>query len=278
MQVAEARLKKDAVRRAVAALVIMACCTGPALSQNHGDDALITFTRAQLGAAEEQTRHGATRMDGLHTLIRMSGTRMYEGSVIGGDPDAERFAMRGEAAKAAWSCRDVATVGKALDSPYPSLRLWGVMGFETRSGKTEEWRPLVPKLIKMLNEPDAEWRERVVDRLWAYPEGKAALAEREQVETDPYVLRQMAHSGGNPQLYRDLLRLLASADVKVRAGALEFIASETGEKAIAAPMWRLRFDEAVYQKVKALTRSESAEEGNLARQAIAKMEEERRQK
>src|SRR5271156_3989727 len=82
------------------------------------DPALVKFTRPQLEAAVEKTKNENTRLDGLHELIRMAGPRLYEGSIAAGDPDPEMFKLRGEAALAVETCRDVATVGKALDSPH----------------------------------------------------------------------------------------------------------------------------------------------------------------
>ena len=50
------------------------------------------------------------------------------------------------------------TVEKAFDSPYRSLRLWGVMSFEIRSDYREAWQALVPKLVNMLNDAERECR------------------------------------------------------------------------------------------------------------------------
>jgi len=60
----------------------------------------------------------------LHELIRIAGLRLYEESIVAGDPDPEMFKLRGEAARAVGACRDVATVGEALDSPHRTVRLW----------------------------------------------------------------------------------------------------------------------------------------------------------
>ena len=110
------------------------------------DDAFAKFTHAQLQAVIEQTKNESTRLEGLHELIRMAGLRLYEGSVVFGDPnlDPELFQLRGEAAKAVAACMDIRTVEKALDSPHRSLRLWGVMSFEIRSEYREAWQVLVP--------------------------------------------------------------------------------------------------------------------------------------
>ena len=87
------------------------------------DAALVKFTRKQLDAAIELTKNENTRLEGLHELIRMAGPRLYEGSLIGGDADGERFKLEAEAALAVAACRDVATVGTIhftafADGPY----------------------------------------------------------------------------------------------------------------------------------------------------------------
>lgn len=235
------------------------------------DAALVKFTRAQLEVAIQKTKREDTRLDGLHDLIRMAGPRLYEGSMISGDPDPEVFQLRGEAARATTTCRDVETVGKALDSPLRSVRTWAVLSFETRNEYKEAWHPLVPKLLKMLSDPDPGFRQLAVDKLWYYPEGKVAIADRARFETDPDVLLRMARSGSNPDLYRSLVRLLANSDEEVREGALSFIYFNLWNKA-TAPMWRLDFNQDVYDQVSTLSHSPSQRERESAQRALRELE------
>jgi hypothetical protein len=242
-------------------------------AQNGNDDApLARFTRAQMEIAVQQTKSGAMRLLGLHQLIRMAGPRLYEGSIIMGDPDAEMFKLRGEAARAARACRDIATVSDALDSPIPSLRTWALLNFETRIQFQSRWRELLPKLIRLLGDPDAGFRQLAVDKLWFYPEGRRAIAQREPLETDPYVLLRMARSGSTPVFYGSLHRLLSSSDAAVRERALSFIYFNLSNKA-TAPMWRLGFDPEVRRQVQKLSASSLPPERESALQALQQIDE-----
>jgi len=235
------------------------------------DGAIVKFTRLQLDAAIALTKNENTRLEGLHELIRMAGPRLYEGSMIAGDPDPEVFRLRGEAALAVTACRDVTTVGKALDSPIHSVRLWAVLSFETRYQYRDAWQPLVLKLIKMLSDPDSGFRQCAVDKLWFYPEGRRAIAEREPVETDPYVLLRMARSGSSPDFYRSLVRLLSSPDEKIREEALSSIYYSLWNKG-TAPMWRVGFNQEVYERVRVLSSSSSPQEKGIALKALGQLD------
>jgi hypothetical protein len=235
------------------------------------DPALVKFARPQLEAAIKQTNNENSRLDGLHELIRMAGPRLYEGSIVAGDPDPEMFKLRGEAALAVETCRDVATVGKALDSPLHSVRLWAVLTFETRSGYKEAWQPLVPKLAKMLSDPDPEFRQPAVEKLWFYPEGRRAIAEHTPLETNPAVLLWIARSGSSPDFYRSLVRLLSSSDAIVRQDTLSFIYFNLWNKA-TAPMWRIGFNQEVYERVQVLSRSPSQRERESAEKALSQLD------
>lgn len=203
----------------------------------------------------------------------MAGLRLYEGSMVFGDPnlDPELFQLRGEAAKAVAACRDMRTVEKGLDSPHRSLRLWGVMSFEIQSEYREAWQALVPKLVNMLNDPDSGIRLYTVDKLWNYPEGVRAIADREPLETDPDVLLRMARSGSSPHFYHSLLRLLSSTDTHARQAALFFIYFNLWNKA-TVPMWKLGFDNEVYERVQTLSRSPSQEERTSALKALSQLD------
>jgi hypothetical protein len=242
-------------------------------AQGGSDDApLARFTRAQMEIAVQQTKSGATRLEGLHQLIRMAGPRLYEGSIVMGDPDPEMFKLRGEAARAAGACRDVATVSDALDSPIPSVRTWALLNFETRAQFQSQWRELLPKLIGLLRGPDAGFRQLAVDKLWFYSEGRRAIVEREPLETDPYVLLRMARSGSSPAFYGSLHRLLSSSDGAVRERALSFIYFNLSNRA-TAPMWRLGFDPEVRRQVLRLSASTVPTERESALQALQQIDE-----
>jgi hypothetical protein len=234
------------------------------------DPTLVRFTRPQLEAAVQETKNENTRLDGLHELIRMAGPRLYEGSIVGGEPDPDIFKLRGEAALAVETCRDVTTVGKALESPHHSVRLWAVLTFETRSGYTKAWQPLVPKLVKMLSDPDPGFRQSAVDKLWFYPEGRRAIAEHTPLETNPDVLLRIARSGSSPDFYRSLVRLLSSSDATVRQDALSFIYFNLWNKA-TAPMWRIGFNQEVYERVQVLSHSPSQRERESAQKALIEL-------
>ena len=233
---------------------------------------LASFTRAQLEAAIEQTKHESTRLQGLHELIRMAGPRLYEGSMVFVDGEhREVTALRGEAAKAAAACKDVPTVEKALDSPMNSLRLWGAMAFPFPTQGGETWRPLVPKLVKRLSDPDSGVRMAVVDKLWSWPEGARAIDSHAPEETDPDVLLRIARSGSSPHFYRSLLRLLSSRDAKVRESALFFIYFNLWNTA-TAPMWKLGFNQEVYDRVLMLSHSALTQERENAQKVLSELE------
>ena len=168
------------IKSALVLILLSAVASCSQVADN--DPVLVKFTRPQLEAAIEETKNENTRLDGLHELIRMAGPRLYETSIVAGDRDPEMFKLRGEAALTVETCRDVDTVDKALDSPHHSVRLWALLTFETRSGHNEAWEPLVPKLVKMLSEPDPEFRQLAVDKLWFYPEARRAIAEHTPLE------------------------------------------------------------------------------------------------
>lgn len=245
------------------------------LSAQRGDDyALAIFTRAQLEMAIQQTKGSATRLQGLHQLIRMAGPRLYEGSVVwGGDRDPEVFKLRREAALAAAQCRDADTVGAALDSRFPSVRTWALLNFETRGQSQSQWLELLPKLIRLLHDPDSGFRQMAVEKLFFYPEGRRAIAEQEPHELDPNVLLSMARSGSSPAFYGSLIRLLSSADAAVRESALSFIDGNLSNSA-TAPMWRLGFDPEVRRHVVKLTESPLPGERESATKALQQMDEE----
>jgi len=242
-------------------------------AQGGNDDAaLASFTRAQLEAAIQRTRNGATRLEGLHELIRMAGPRLYEGSMVTGDPDPEMFKLRGEAARAAAECRDVATVSDALDSPIRSVRTWALLNFGTRPEPKGQWQELLPKLVRLLYDPDAGFRQLAVDKLWFYPEGRRAIGERQPLETDPYVLLRIARSGSSPAFYSSLIRLLSSSDAAVRESALSFIYFNLSNPA-TAPMWRMGSDPEVRQLVLNLSASPLAVERESAMKALQQIDQ-----
>lgn len=240
-------------------------------AQGGNDDApLATFTRAQLEIAIRQTKSPVTRLEGLHQLIRMAGPRLYEASMVMGDPDPEMFKLRGEAARAAADCRDVTTVGAALNSPIRSVRAWALLNSAQFQA---QWRDLLPKLIKALQDPDAGYRQMAVDALWHYPQGRRAIAEREPLETDPDVLLRMARSGSSPAFYASLIRLLSSSDVAVRGSALSFIYFNLSNKA-TAPMWRVGYDPEIRRQVLKLSTSPLPAERESALKALQQIEQE----
>ena len=242
-------------------------------SQGGDDDAaLVQFTRPQLQTAIGLTKHENTRLQGLHELVRMAGPRLYVGSMVFGDPEhPELTPLRGEAAKAAAACRDVPTVEKALDSPMNSLRLWAVMSFPLSTQAGDTWRPLVPKLVKRLSDPDAGVRLYVVDKLWGWPEGARAIARHAPEETDPDVLLRIARSGSSPEFYRSLVRLLSSTDAKVRESALFFVYLNLSNE-YTAPMWKLGFNQEVYERVRKLSHSSSQQERESAMKALNQLD------
>lgn len=262
-------IRKSKTKTALGFLLLWAVAVSAQVGDNDG--AFVKFTRPQLDAAIAQTKNEKTRLDGLHELIRMAGPRLYELSMVAGDPDPEVFKLRGEAARAVAACRDVATVGKALDSPIHSVRLWAVLSFETRSEYQDAWRPLVPKLVKMLSEPDTGFRQRAVDKLWFYPEGRRAISERTPLETDPAVLLRIARSGSSADFYRSLVRLLTTSDANIRENALSFIYFNLWNKG-TAPMWRLGFNEEVYEQVRRLSNSSLSQERESALKALGQLD------
>lgn len=245
------------------------------LNAQEGDDdrVLANFTRAQLDAAIQLTNNRNTRIEGLHQLIRMAGPRLYEGSMAMGDPDTELFKLRGEAASAVAGCRDVATVGAALDSPFRSVRTWALLNFEKRPELQGPWLILLPKLLTMLSDPDAGFRQLAVDTLRFYPEGRLAFLKREPLETDPNVLLRISGSGSSPAFYRSLMRLLSSNDVAIRGCALSFINSNLSNHA-TAQVWRLGFNRGVRERVLTLSASTLPEERARASKALRLLDEE----
>jgi hypothetical protein len=254
-------------RVVLTALALVVWAASLAAEGADDDGMLANFTRAQLNAAIQQTKNQSTRLEGLRQLIRMAGQRLYEGSLVMGDPNPEMFKMRGEAAVAAEGCRDVATVGAALDSRYSSVRTWAVLNFEKRPEFQEPWLPLLPKLVKMLSGPDPGFRQLAVDALRFYPEGHRAILEREPLETDPNVLLRIAGSGSSPAFYRSLIRLLSSDDAAIRGSALSFICFNLSNQS-TAEMWRLGFNQGVRERVLALSVSTLPEERTSALKAL----------
>ena len=131
--------------------------------------------------------------------------------------------------------------------------------------------PLVPKLVKMLSEPDTGFRQRAVDKLWFYPEGRRAIAERTPLETDPAVLLRIARSGSSADFYRSLVRLLTTSDANIRENALSFIYFNLWNKG-TAPMWRLGFNEEVYEQVRRLSNSSLSQERESALKALGQLD------
>ena len=129
----------------------------------------------------------------------------------------------------------------------------------------------MPKLVKRLSDPDAGVRMYAVDKLWSWPEGERAIADHAPEETDPDVLLRIARSGSSPNFYRSLLRLLSSADAKIRESALFFIYFNLSNEA-TAPMWKLGFSQDVYDRVQTLSHSRSAQEREIAQKALIELD------
>lgn len=128
----------------------------------------------------------------------------------------------------------------------------------------------MPELVKMLSGPDPGVREAVVDKLWFCVEGRRAIPERTSLETNPNVLLRIARSGSSPDLYPSLVRLLSSSNAIVRRDALSFIYSNLWNKG-TAPMWRLGFNEEVYERVRMLSNSPSPQERESALKALSQL-------
>ncbi len=75
----------------------------------------------------------------------------------------------------------------------------------------------MPKPVKMSSDPDSGFRQCAVDKLWFYPEGRRAIAERAPLET-------------NPEVLLSLVRLLTTSDAKIREDALSLSISTFGTK------------------------------------------------
>lgn len=190
--------------------------------------------------------------------------------LVGRDPVVDQ--LQKEAAKAAWACRDLATVDKALDSPHRRVRLWAVWSIPSLMNEDiKPWLPLFPKLLKLLSDPDARIREAAIRRLSRYPGGDRAIANHIPVETDPEVLMVFAGSGTSPRLYGYLVRVLSSTDDKVREKALIFIWFNLWNPS-TAPMWKLGFNQEMYDQVQILAHSPSQAERKIALKALTELE------
>lgn len=232
------------------------------------------FTGSQLQTAIEQTKNENTRLEALNQLIRMAGIHLYNdgGSVDFLGPDPVQDQLQREAAKAAWACRDLVTVDKALDSPHTGVRLWAAWSIPgSNTEDIEPWLPLFPKLVKLLSDPNGRIREVTIRKLSRYPGGDRAVADHIPVETDPQVLMFFAGSGTSPKLYGYLVRILSSTDDKVRENALVFIWSNLWNSA-TAPMWKLGFNQEVYDRVHILAQSPSQTEKEIALKALIELD------
>lgn len=231
------------------------------------------FTRSQLQAAIEQTKNENTRLAGLYQLIRMAGSHLYMdgGSAVLTGPDPVLDQLQREAAKATWACRDLTTVDKALDSPHTRVRLWAVWSIPSLTKDMEPWLPLFPKLVKLLSDPDAGIREATIRKLIWYPGGDHAIAHHIPDETEPEILMFYAGSGTSPRLYGYLVRILSSTDDEVRKRALIFIWFNLWNPS-TAPMWKLGFNQEVYDRVQILAHSPSRAEREIGLKALIELD------
>ncbi len=255
------------------ALLLLLLWPATLSSQVAENDTDFPFTRSQLQAAIEQTKKENTRLEALYQLIRMAGLHLYDdgGSVVLVGPDPVLDQLQREAAKAAWACRDLATVDKALDSPHTRVRLWGVWSIPSLNEDMEPWLPLFPKLVKLLSDPDARIREATIRKLNRYPGGDRAIADHIPVETEPEVLMFYAGSATSPRLYGYLVGILSSTDDKVRKRALTFIWFNLWNPS-TAPMWKLGFNQEMYDRVQILAHSPSQAEREIALKALIELD------
>src|SRR5262249_38595913 len=122
-----------------------------------------------------------------------------------------------------------------------------------------------------LSDPDARIRETTIRKLNRYPGGDRAIADHIPVEIEPEVLMFFEGSGTSPRLYGHLVRILSSTDDKVRKRALIFIWSNLWNSA-TAPMWKLGFNQEVYDRVQLLSQSSSQSERESALKALAELD------
>jgi hypothetical protein len=224
------------------------------------------FTRAQLEAVVEKTRHENSRMDGVKELIHFAGMRLYEGSVMAGDASREQTELRGQAAAVVGSCADISTVTKSLDDGDSHVRFWGLWNSDILKNGPAGPDLLLPKLHEMLHDPDPWIRKEVVVRIRTYPEGPQMIAEIEQTETNPYVL--FAIDG----YHVALVRSLSSRDLNIRRSALALIWENLWNSA-TPKMNKLPYDAEVHKLVLAIAATpESAEEKELAQRTLAQLD------
>ena len=245
----------------------------PAGPATQGEDWFSTpagriVNRRELAAAIADLDQADKRMTALAKLVTLAAPVLgTPGGLIMLSGDAEHGAMAREAAAAAGRCRDVETISKALDSSDRWLQWYAIMFFDPENKPQEAWAALLPKLKRLAIE-DGPWKDQAVDRLRGFPGGDEFVRERINLETDPYALMRLAYQPGQvnwqPAFCVQLIRLLNSADAKIRGRALGFISGTW----VNAPMWQVQFDAAVVGRVARLTLSGEPGEAALASNAM----------
>lgn len=234
---------------------------------------------------ETELADPAKRLSAIAELADFGSMKLYMGgSVIFGDSNLTRDALRERAAKLARKYTDIETVSQSLDSADPRLQMWGlsswnggvskaiesagrsqnILPMDGLTAEEEAWHALIPKIRRLAKNSPHRW-EAINDlAMYAWSENREFLRSLIPTEFSAKIVLQLLGRTGDPnrdeRFNEELLRILANPDVGVRRAALADIAMNWN----SAEMWQVRFSLEVYQRVDELRVSNDDEEKRLA--------------
>ena len=183
---------------------------------------------------------------------------MYRvGSVFYSSGNRDIDAPRVKAANIVRKQNDFETLSQALYSSNPTLQFWAIWFYKMPATIAKEKREGLEARIKELaREGSFNVRLQAVENLRMRSGMGDFLEELVKTETSPPILLRLLSYNGFKNLSERfnpiLFRLLNHPDKKVRSEALVFVSGNDSPS--RAPMWRIKFDQAVLDKVAELTK------------------------
>jgi hypothetical protein len=228
----------------------------------HAAEPVPLATDAEVTAQIARLKDSATRLSALRQLIATGEEEIYQvGSMIPGypSPEAERIAKR--AAKAAIDAADLKTVSSALDSPDLDLQWYGIAFCRITDPKEfPDFAVLIPKVKKLAATGGVTVRAIADEQLQQLPEFHDFLAQRAREETSLNVIMTLVYvsngDGFESAMDDAARRLLARKEQSIRSDALGFIGFNSND----APMYKVHFSRAVFDRVVQLSTSKSSAE------------------
>ena len=241
----------------------------PSENQPATNEPTAIHSQAELNAAIARLKNETTRLIALEQLISFGWLPLYNPPWFI-TADAEQDRLQTQAADAIRKCNDFKTIRMALDSPSETLQdwaLWNIPGQQV--GDAERWNGLLPRIRRLATGKAAGIRGRAQECLRGFDNQEEFLAKCIESETCLDNLLRPLYDG-NGQGFHDrfnphVLRLLNHKEEEVRCNALGFI----GFNSHRAPMWQIRFDDKVFQRVLELSRSKNISDRNIAVCALA---------